>query len=91
MVDRSGGISFAGCNYRVGNAYRLKQVEVRVVGETVQISFAGKIVRTHVARHDRSKEHGAFATPKGRPRRINSASKSVTKLPEPECQTGTGT
>jgi hypothetical protein len=91
MVDRSGGISFAGCNYRVGNPYRLKQVEVRVVGETVQISFGGKLVRTHVARHDRSKEHGAFATPRGRPRRSNSASKSVTKLPEPECQTGTGT
>ena len=91
LVDRSGGISFAGSNYRVGNGHRLKQVEVRVVGDTVQISLGGKIIRTHQARHDRSKEHGAFATPRGRPRRSNSASKSVTKVPEPECQTGTGT
>jgi hypothetical protein len=91
MVDSSGGISFAGANYRVGNEHRLKQVEVRLVGDMVQVSFAGKVVRTHQARHDRSKEHGAFATPRGRPRRTNSASRSVTKPPEPECQTGTGT
>jgi hypothetical protein len=72
-VDRSGGVSFAGASYRVGNAYRRRQVEVSLVGDTVQISFEGRLVKTHPIRHDRSKEHGAFANPTGRPRRINAA------------------
>ena len=33
----------------------------------------GKVVRVHQIRHDRSKEHGAFATPNGRPRIKKSA------------------
>jgi hypothetical protein len=28
-----------------------------------------KVIRVHAIRHDRSKEHGAFATPHGRPRK----------------------
>jgi transposase InsO family protein len=72
-VDGSGSISFAGWSYRVGNAYRRRQVEVSIVGDTVQISFEGRLVKTHPVRHDRSKEHGAFANPGGRPRRINAA------------------
>jgi len=69
MVDGSGSVSFAGTNYRVGNAYKRRQVEVAIVNNTVQLSAAGKVVRVHPIRHDRAKEHGAFATPKGRPRR----------------------
>ena len=72
-VDSSGGISFAGHGYRVGNALKGAQVDVSVVGDTVQISIKGRLVRTHPAVHDRSKEHGAFATPTGRPRRLNAA------------------
>jgi transposase InsO family protein len=72
-VDQSGSISFAGWSYRVGNAHRRRQVEVSVVGDSVQISFEGRLVKTHPIRHDRSKEHGAFANPGGRPRRINAA------------------
>jgi transposase InsO family protein len=72
-VDPSGSISFAGWSYRVGNAYRRRQVEVGIVGDTVQISFEGQLLKTHPVRHDRSKEHGAFANPSGRPRRINAA------------------
>jgi len=72
-VDGSGSVSFAGVNYRAGNAYRRKSVEVSVVGDTVQITFDGELVRTHAIRHDRAKEHGAFANPGGRPRRINAA------------------
>jgi len=72
-VDTSGGVSFAGVNYRVGNAYKRRQVEVVVIGDTVQISSDGKLVRTHPIRHNRTKEHGAFANPGGRPRRINAA------------------
>ena len=73
-VDSSGHVSFAGANYRVGNAYRRQQVEVRVVGDTVEISQKGRVVRTHPIRHDPDRAHGAFANPGGRPRRINAAS-----------------
>lgn len=72
-VDGSGSVSFAGASYRAGNAYRRRSVEVSVVGDSVQISFESQLVRTHPIRHDRSKEHGAFANPGGRPRRINAA------------------
>ncbi len=33
-VDSSGNVSFAGASYRVGNAYRRRQVQVAVVGES---------------------------------------------------------
>jgi len=33
----------------------------------------GKVVRVHPIRHDRTKEHGAFATPNGRPRKARPA------------------
>jgi transposase InsO family protein len=68
-VDPSGHISFAGTAYRVGNDYIRQEVEVRLVGDSVQISRAGRLLRTHAARHDKQKEHGAFANPGGRPRK----------------------
>lgn len=72
-VDKSGCVSFAGWTYRVGNAYRRRQVAIAIVADTVQISADGQLLRTHPIRHDRAKEHGAFANPGGRPRRINAA------------------
>lgn len=72
-VDSSGAVSFAGTSYRVGNAYKRRQVQVAVVGDSVQISLDGRVLRTHKAVHDPAKEHGAFATPAGRPRRSNAA------------------
>jgi hypothetical protein len=72
-VDPSGGISFAGTNYRVGNGYKRKKVEVQLVGDTVQIFFQGQLIRTHGARHERDKEHGAFANQKGRPRKLKAS------------------
>jgi hypothetical protein len=72
-VDQSGSVSFAGAGYRVGNAYRRRQVEVAVAGDTVQIWGDGRLLRTHPAKHDRRKEHGAFANPGGRPERTNAA------------------
>jgi hypothetical protein len=72
-VDKSGCVSFAGWTYRVGNAHRRRPAEIAIVGDTVQISVDGRLVRTHPIRHDRAKEHGAFANPGGRPRRINAA------------------
>jgi transposase InsO family protein len=73
-VDSSGSVSFAAVTYRVGNAYRRQQVEVRVVGDTVEISQNGRLLRTHPVKHDPAKAHGAFANPAGRPNRINAAS-----------------
>ena len=69
MADASGYVNFAGTGYRAGRAYAGKQVEVSLVGGSVQLTVAGKVVRIHPARHDPAKEHGAFATPKGRPRK----------------------
>lgn len=73
-VDSSGGISFAGVSYRVGYGHRREQVEVRVVGDTVEISQGGKLLRVHAAKHDPIKAHGAFANPVGKPDQINAAS-----------------
>lgn len=81
-MDSSGNISFAATPYRVGNAMRGLQVQVRVVGDTVEISKDGRILRSHLARHDPAKERGAFANLAGRPQRINAASR--------DCHTCTG-
>lgn len=72
-VDCRGDISFAGTSYRAGNPFALKQVEVRVVRDIVQIWVASRLIRTHAARHDREKEHGAFANPKGRSRKLKTS------------------
>jgi transposase InsO family protein len=69
VVDNNGDVSFAGTMYRAGRPWRGKQVEVSIVAASVQIACAGTIVRTHAIRHDRAKEHGAYATPHGRPRK----------------------
>jgi len=69
LVDSSGNISFAGTCYRVGNALKRQPVGVRLVGDTVQITLDGNLHRTHLARHDRSREFGALAQPNGKPRR----------------------
>jgi|SRR5450830_757325 hypothetical protein len=91
-VGSSGEVSFAGTACRVGNAHRGEQVEVRLVGDTVEISQNGRLLKTWPARHDRGKEHGAFSTPTGRPHRINAARHSdasdVTQVLEPMRNTG---
>ncbi|MDQ3953945.1 MAG: IS481 family transposase [Actinomycetota bacterium] len=69
-VDPHGSVSFAGTAYRVSNRYRGEVVGVRIVADTVQITFDGALVRTHRARHDRSKEFGALAQPNGKPRKV---------------------
>ena len=72
-VDKNGAVRFAGTAYFVGQAHRRHQVEVALVKDTVQIWGDGRLLRTHPIRHDRRKEHGAFANPSGRPERINAA------------------
>jgi len=72
-VDASGNVSFAGANYRVGNKFRRRQVQVAVVGDHVEIAVGEQLIRRHPIKHDRTREHGALANPGGRPRRINAA------------------
>lgn len=72
-VDSSGNVSFAGTNYRVGNTYKRRQVQVAVVGDTVEISVGNELIRSHRVRHDCTREHGALANPGGRPHRTNAA------------------
>jgi transposase InsO family protein len=67
-VDTSGAVSFAGIGYRAGNKFRGQEAGVRVVGDTVQITIQGQLVRTHRARHDKAKEFGAMAQPTGKAR-----------------------
>ena len=69
LVNSSGAVSFAGTEYRVGNAYRGVTVGVRVVGDTVQITLDAALLRTHRARHNRGKEFGALAQPNGKAKR----------------------
>ena len=69
VVDKHGSISFAGTGYRVGNRFVGATIGVRLVGDTVQITLDGALLRTHRARHDRSKEFGALAQPNGKPRK----------------------
>jgi hypothetical protein len=68
-VDPSGAVSFAGTSYRVGNRHIGQLVGVRLVADTVQITQGGTLLRTHRARHDKSKEFGALSKPNPRPRR----------------------
>ena len=69
IVDKHGSVSFAGTGYRVGNRYVGVTVGVRLVSDTVQLVLDGALLRTHRARHDRSKEFGALAQPTGKPRK----------------------
>ena len=57
----------------VDTAYRRRQVQIAVVGDTVEISIGEQLIRSHKAKHDRTREHGALANPGGRPHRINAA------------------
>jgi hypothetical protein len=69
VVDSSGSISFAGAPNRCGMRWARQSVDVASVAGSVQLSKNGRVIRVHPIRHDRSRELGAFANPKGRPRR----------------------
>jgi hypothetical protein len=56
--------------YRAGPAYARRLVQVTLVAGSAQLSVDDKVVRVHAARHDPSKEHGAFAMPKGKPGKL---------------------
>ena len=69
LADNSGVVSFAGATYGCGRAWARQSIDVTIVAGSVQLSQGGKVIRVHPIRHDRSRELGAFANPKGRPRR----------------------
>jgi hypothetical protein len=73
IVDGSGSVSFAGTSYRAGRSWARATIEVSIIGGSVQLAKDGKVIRVHPIRHDRSRELGAFANPKGRPRRTAQA------------------
>lgn len=66
-------MSFAGHKYIVGTRHARRQVPVAIVGESVEISAGGEVLKVHPIRHHRSRENGAFANAGGRPSRINAA------------------
>ena len=85
-VDPTGYVSFAGTGYFVSARLSGEQVEVRLVGRTVQIARGGELLKTDRARHDPGKERSAFATPLRRPRRSSAAADSEAE----GCNTAAG-
>jgi transposase InsO family protein len=77
LASGNGVISFAGTDYPAGRRWARQSVDVSIVAGSVQLSKDGKVIRVHPIRHDRARELGAFANPKGRPRRKNSAAGTV--------------
>ncbi len=73
LADGAGVVCFAGASYACGRRWARTAIDVSIVAASVQLSKDGKVIRVHPIRHDRSRELGAFANPKGRPRRKNSA------------------
>ena len=69
IADTNGAVSFAGTMYRAGRAWSGQSLQVSIVAGSVQLSCNGKVIRVHPIRHQPDKEHGAFATPNGRPRK----------------------
>jgi transposase InsO family protein len=77
LASAAGVVSFAGTDYQAGRSWARQSVDVAIVAGSVQLSRDGKVIRVHPIRHDRARELGAFANPKGRPRRKNSAAGTV--------------
>jgi transposase InsO family protein len=73
LADVAGVVSFAGTPYAAGRRWARTAIDVSIVAASVQLSKDGQVIRVHPIRHDRARELGAFANPKGRPRRKNSA------------------
>ena len=78
LADAAGVVSFAGTPYAAGRRWARTAIDVCIVAASVQLSKDGHLIRVHPIRHDRSRELGAFANPKGRPRRKNSATGNVS-------------
>jgi hypothetical protein len=78
LADGAGVVSFADTPYACGRRWAHTAIDVSIVAGSVQLSKDGKVIRVHPIRHDRARELGAFANPKGGPRRKNSATGNVS-------------
>jgi hypothetical protein len=76
-ADSSGTVCFAGTPYRAGRGWAHASIDVAIVAGSVQLSVDDQVIRVHPIRHDRARELGAFANPKGRPHRSNAAAVSA--------------
>jgi len=65
LVDPKGEIYFAGKNYSCGKQWAGQRTQVSIVGEYLHFVIDEQLVRVQPIRHDRAKEHGAFARPNG--------------------------
>jgi transposase InsO family protein len=65
LVDAKGEIYFAGKNYSCGKQWAGQRTQVSIVGNHLHFVIDDQLVRIQPIRHDRAKEHGAFARPNG--------------------------
>ena len=90
LVDTKGEIGFAGKNYSCGKKWAGQHAHVTVVGNEVHFVIDGQLVRIQPVRHDRAREHGAYARPNGQARKHTSSNDHVAHLPELTCRPGAG-
>jgi hypothetical protein len=88
LANNTGVITFAGKTYPAGHRWAHASIDVTIVAGSVQLPKDGHVIRVHPIRHDRARELSAFANPKGRPRRKNSATGNVALR---SCRLATGT
>ena len=72
-VDSSGNVSFAGTSYRVGNAHIRRQVQVAIVGDNVEISAGGEVIKCTRSVTTAHANTAPSPTPAADPHRINAA------------------
>jgi hypothetical protein len=77
LADGAGVACSADTNYAAGRRWARQPIDVTIVAGPVQLSKDRKVIHIHPLRHDRSRDLGAVANPKGRPRRKNSATGNV--------------
>ena len=65
LANGTGVVSFAGTDYQAGRGWARQSFDVSIDAGSVQLAKDGKIIRVHPIRHDRARELGAFANPKG--------------------------
>jgi hypothetical protein len=76
----------------VGDKFRRRQLQVAVVGDTVETSVGEDLVRSPPVRHDRTRGTTHSPTPAADPHASTppDAHHGVAHLPAPTCRTGTG-
>ena len=67
LANNTGVITFAGKTYAAGRRRAHTSTGVTIAAGSVPLSNDGTVIRAHPIRHDRAKEPGAFANPKGPP------------------------